>query len=130
MLLWPADPDSSARTIRARLRELTGVSTGVIIADSLGRAWRMGTTGAAIGCAGVTMVEDRRGLAQDLYGRTLQATIIAVADALAAMATLAMGEGAEGTPAAIVRGMGQWVSEKDGPGGVSGLRPIAGDMFR
>ncbi len=130
VLLWPADPDSSARTIRARLRELTGVGAGVIIADSLGRAWRMGTTGAAIGCAGVTVAEDRRGLAQDLYGRTLQATIIAVADALAAMATLAMGEGAEGTPAAIVRGMGQWVSEKDGPGAASGLRPIAGDMFR
>jgi len=130
VLLWPVDPDASARAIRSGLRARTGACVGVVIADSMGRAWRVGTVGAAIGCAGLTVLEDRRGRAQDLYGRTLQATVIAVADALAAAAVLAMGEGAEGTPVAIVRGAGQWVSEDDGPGAVAGLRPVAEDMFR
>ncbi len=130
VLLWPADPDASARAIRAELRGLTGVAPAVVIADSLGRAWRVGTTGAAIGCAGLTVLDDRRGKGQDLFGRTLQATVIAVADSLAATATLAMGEGAEGTPAALVRGAGRWVDEADGPGAASGLRSVAEDMFR
>ena len=130
VLLWPIDPDASARTIRAELGELCGVRPAVVIADSLGRAWRIGTVGAAIGCAGLTVLDDRRGRGQDLFGRTLQATVIAVADGIAAAAVLAMGEGAEGTPAALVRGAGQWVSTEDGPGAASGLRPVAEDMFR
>lgn len=130
VLLWPIDPDASARAIRAELGELCGVRPAVVIADSLGRAWRIGTVGAAIGCAGLSVLDDRRGKGQDLFGRTLQATVIAVADAVAAAAVLAMGEGAEGTPAALVRGCGQWVSEDDGPGAASGLRPLAEDMFR
>ncbi|MDE2405257.1 MAG: coenzyme F420-0:L-glutamate ligase [Sphingomonadales bacterium] len=130
VLLWPVDPDASARAIRAGLRARTGARVGVVIADSMGRAWRIGTVGSAIGCAGLQVLEDRRGKAQDLFGRTLQATVIAVADAVAAMAVLAMGEGAEGTPAAVVRGCGHWVSEDDGPGAAAGLRPLAEDMFR
>ena len=130
VLLWPVDPDASARLIRARLIELTGAQVGVVIADSMGRAWRVGTLGTAIGCAGLAVLEDRRGKAQDLYGRTLQATVIAVADAIAAAAVMAMGEGAEGTPVALVRGAGEWVMADDGPGAVSGLRPMAEDMFR
>jgi coenzyme F420-0:L-glutamate ligase / coenzyme F420-1:gamma-L-glutamate ligase len=130
VLLWPVDPDASARSIRAELTELTGVCTGVLIADSMGRAWRTGTVGTAIGCAGLTVLDDQRGRAPDLFGRTLQATVIAVADSIAAAASLAMGEGAQGTPAVIVRGAGQWVSEDDGPGAASGLRPVAEDMFR
>lgn len=130
LLLWPADPDASARAIRAALRELTGVAPAVVVADSMGRAWRIGTIGTAIGCAGLAVLDDRRGLDADLYGRTLQATVIAVADSLAAAAVLAMGEGAQGTPAALVRGAGQWVSAADGPGAVSGLRPAEQDMFR
>jgi coenzyme F420-0:L-glutamate ligase/coenzyme F420-1:gamma-L-glutamate ligase len=130
LLLWPADPDASARTIRAELRERTGAVVGVVIADSMGRAWRIGTVGTAIGCAGLTVLDDRRGLDADLYGRTLQATVIAVADSLAAAAVLAMGEGAQGTPAALVRGAGAWVSSEDGPGAASGLRPAEQDMFR
>ena len=102
----------------------------VVIADSLGRAWRIGTVGAAIGCAGLTVLDDRRGKDQDLFGRTLQATVIAIADAIAAAAVLAMGEGAQGTPAALVRGAGQWVTPDDGPGAASGLRALAEDMFR
>jgi len=130
VLLWPEDPDASARAIRAELAALTGVRPAVVIADSMGRAWRIGTVGAAIGCAGLAVLDDRRGRGQDLFGRTLQATVIAVADAVAAAAVLAMGEGAEGTPVALVRGAGQWVSDEDGPGAVSGLRPVSEDMFR
>ena len=130
VLLWPQDPDASARAIRAELVALTGHHPAVVIADSLGRAWRIGTVGAAIGCAGLCVLDDRRGTGQDLFGRTLQATVIAVADAIAAAAVLAMGEGAEGTPAALVRGGGHWVSDQDGSGAVSALRPQAEDMFR
>lgn len=130
VLLWPIDPDASARAIRAELQAITGVRVAVLIADSMGRAWRVGTVGTAIGCAGLDVLEDRRGTGKDLFGRTLQATVIAVADSIAGMAALAMGEGDEGTPAAIVRGAAKWVSEGDGPGMVSGLRPAQEDMFR
>jgi coenzyme F420-0:L-glutamate ligase/coenzyme F420-1:gamma-L-glutamate ligase len=129
VLLWPVDPDASARAIRARLGELTGAQPAVVIADSLGRAWRIGTVGTAIGCAGLSALQDRRGEV-DLFGRTLQATIVAVADSIAAMAVLAMGEGAEGTPVAIVRGADKWVTAWDGAGTGAGLRPLAEDMFR
>ncbi len=126
VLLWPRDPDASARMIRAAFGD---AAPAVVIADSLGRAWRIGTLGTAIGCAGLMVLEDRRGQ-KDLFGRTLQATVIAVADAIAGLAVLVMGEGAEGTPAAIVRGAGQWISVEDGPGATSGLRPVTEDMFR
>ena len=130
VLLWPLDPDASARAIRAELYSLTGIRPAVVIADSMGRAWRVGTVGAAIGCAGLTVLDDRRGRDTDLFGRTLQATVIAVADALAGMAVLAMGEGNEGTPAALITGAERWVTAEDGPGAASGLRAEAEDMFR
>lgn len=130
VLLWPTDPDGAARTIRAELNRHFDCPVAVVIADSMGRAWRIGTCGTAIGAAGLTVVDDRRGKDTDLFGRTLQATMIAVADAVAAAAVLAMGEGDQGTPAALVRGAGQWVTAEDGPGAVSGLRPIEQDMFR
>lgn len=124
VLLWPRDPDASARTIRSGLAS----KPAVVIADSLGRAWRQGTMGTAIGCAGLIHTDDRRGQA-DMFGRTLQATVVAVADAIAAFAVLAMGEGAEGTPVAIVRGAGRWVVAEDGPGAAAIMRPVEGDMF-
>lgn len=127
VLVWPADPDASARAIRAGLGDMR---PAVVIADSMGRAWRMGTCGCAIGCAGLAVLDDRRGAGQDLFGRTLQATVIAVADAVAAAAVLAMGEGDEGTPAALVRGAGRWVADDDGSGAASGLRAVIEDMFR
>lgn len=130
VLLWPQDPDVSARAIRVDLAGLCAVKPAVVIADSLGRAWRIGTVGQAIGCAGLTVLDDQRGRGQDLFGRTLQATVIAIADAVAAMAVLAMGEASEGTPVALVRGAGKWVSEEDGPGAGSVVRPMAEDMFR
>jgi coenzyme F420-0:L-glutamate ligase/coenzyme F420-1:gamma-L-glutamate ligase len=129
VLLWPADPDASARAIRAELKALTGVAPAVVIADSLGRAWRLGTLGTAIGVAGLVVIEDRRGEA-DLFGRTLQATLVAVADSIAAAGVLVMGEGAEGVPAAIVRGAGRFVEAADGAGAVAGLRPAKEDLFR
>jgi len=129
VLLWPEDPDASARAIREKIEGLTGLRPAVIIADSMGRAWRIGTVGTAIGCAGIGPVDDQRGRT-DLFGRVLQATLIAVADSIAAMAALAMGEGAEGTPAALVRGAGWWVTADHGPGAVAGLRPVDQDMFR
>jgi coenzyme F420-0:L-glutamate ligase / coenzyme F420-1:gamma-L-glutamate ligase len=131
VLLWPRDPDESARTIRAGLATALGATAvpAVVIADSMGRAWRVGTLGTAIGCAGLTVLDDQRGQV-DLFGRSLQATIIAVADAIAGLAVLVMGEGAEATPAAIVRGAGRWVTAGDGPGATSGLRPVTEDMFR
>ena len=130
VLLWPVDPDASARSIRAQLRESCGVRVGIVIADSMGRAWRIGTVGTAIGAAGIVVLEDRRGKAIDLFGRTLQATVIAVADSIAALGALAMGEGDEGTPVALIRGAERWVSDEDGPGAASGLRPVEQDMFR
>ena len=130
VLLWPVDPDASARSIRAELASDGARRIGVLIADSMGRAWRIGTVGTAIGCAGLTVLDDRRGTGKDLFGRTLQATVIAVADSLAATATLAMGEGDEGTPAVLVHGAGRWVSDEDGPGAASGLRAVKEDMFR
>jgi len=130
VLLWPRDPDASARAIRKAIATVTGVRPAVVIADSMGRAWRIGTVGTAIGCAGLTVVEDQRGIGRDLFGRVLQATQVAVADAVAAFATLAMGEADEGTPAALMRGCERWVTSEDGPGAASGIRPIAQDMFR
>jgi coenzyme F420-0:L-glutamate ligase/coenzyme F420-1:gamma-L-glutamate ligase len=130
VLLWPTDPDASARATREELRDITGTAPAIVIADSMGRAWRIGTVGAAIGCAGLAVLEDRRGTGKDLFGRTLQATVIAIADSLAAMAALAMGEGDEGTPAALVRGAGRWVTPDHGPGAAAALRPLVEDMFR
>ncbi|MET1754693.1 coenzyme F420-0:L-glutamate ligase [Novosphingobium sp. RD2P27] len=130
VLLWPKDPDASARAIRSKIAAISGARPAIVIADSMGRAWRIGTAGTAIGCAGLTVVEDKRGTGRDLFGRVLQATQIAVADSVAAMAALAMGEGDEGTPVALVRGAERWVSAEDGPGAETGVRPIEQDMFR
>jgi coenzyme F420-0:L-glutamate ligase/coenzyme F420-1:gamma-L-glutamate ligase len=129
VLLWPRDPDASARAIRGELSGLVGAAPAVLIADSLGRAWRMGTVGTAIGSAGLVVVDDRRGEI-DLYGRTLQATLVGVADSVAAAAVLAKGEGAEGAPAAVVRGLARYVEAGDSSGAASAVRPLHEDLFR
>ena len=102
LVLLPRDPDASARRIRAALGERFGVTPGVVVSDSFGRAWRQGTTDVAIGVAGVAPLVDLRGT-RDARGRTLEATTIAVADELAGAAELAMGK-ADGVPAARIRG--------------------------
>ena len=126
VLLLPEDPDASARRLRDALCAISGARIGVLITDSLGRAWRKGTVGVAIGTAGVAPFIDLRGRV-DLNGRTLQVSEIAPADSLAATAVLLMGEAAEGTPVVLIRGAG--VSAGDAPASTV-LRPAADDLFR
>ncbi len=103
VLTLPEDPDRSAAAIRRELEERSGVSLGVMIIDSHGRAWRRGTVGTAIGLAGVPGVIDLRGV-PDRAGRLLQNTEVGAADELAAAGSLVMGQAAEGTPAVHARG--------------------------
>ena len=125
-LLLPEDPDTSAANLRVALREATGVELGVIIADSMNRPWRLGTIGCAIGCSGITVLDDHVGGA-DLFGRELKVTLINRVDAIAATATLLMGETTERTPMALVRGF----EPEDSPARASDLyRPLDEDLFR
>jgi coenzyme F420-0:L-glutamate ligase/coenzyme F420-1:gamma-L-glutamate ligase len=124
----PRDPDASARRIRGRLRELTGVAPAIVITDSFGRAWRRGQCDIAIGCAGIDPLEDWRGRA-DANGRELHATWIAVADEIAAAADLARAKDAS-EPVVLVRGLEHYVSSDDGPGAQALIRAEAEDLFR
>ncbi len=128
VVLLPLDPDASARGLRRRLRELTGVAPGIIISDSFGRAWRNGQCEVAIGCAGLEPLEDWRGRS-DAHGRELRATWIAVADELAGAADLARTKDG-GQPVVLVRGAGRHLSADDGPGAAGLLRPESEDLFR
>lgn len=126
VLLLPENPDLSAESIRAGLKARYGIDPGILIIDSHGRAWRMGTVGAAIGFAGLPGLVDLRGQ-QDLFGYQLRVTQVAAADELAAAASLVMGQAAEGTPAVHVRGFPYQL----GPGSLSELlRPRDQDLFR
>ncbi len=125
ILLLPEDPDASAAALRGKLGERFGTAPGVVIADSFGRPFRNGTTGIAIGAAGVTSFVDIRG-EKDLYGRELKVSTVAHADELASAASLLMGQGAEGRPVVHVRGLA--VSE-DVPASTL-IRPMEEDLFR
>jgi coenzyme F420-0:L-glutamate ligase / coenzyme F420-1:gamma-L-glutamate ligase len=103
-LLLPEAPDASAAAIRARVEAETGASVGVIITDSFGRPFRLGTVGVAIGVSGVPALWDRRG-ESDLFGRALENTITALADQVAAVADLVAGQAAERRPLILVRGL-------------------------
>ena len=126
VLLLPEDPDASAEALRARLAPAVNGPLGIVISDSFGRAWRRGTCGVAIGAAGLPSLMDLRGL-PDLYGRKLQVSVTGHADEIAAAASLVMGQGAEGQPVVIVRGLA-W----RGPDNAASelVRPAAEDMFR
>jgi coenzyme F420-0:L-glutamate ligase / coenzyme F420-1:gamma-L-glutamate ligase len=149
--LLPEDPDASARKLRAEIIAATageaGVglprqkrgssggphprlpySIGVVIADSFGRAWRIGQSEVAIGCAGLTPVDDWRGR-PDAGGRELKATVIAVADQAAGAADLVRDK-ASRTPVAIVRGLDRFVTREDGPGAAALRRARDQDLFR
>ncbi|WP_436994919.1 coenzyme F420-0:L-glutamate ligase [Streptomyces sp. enrichment culture] len=144
VLLLPEDPDASARRIREGLRELLGVTVGVVVTDTFGRPWRVGQTDVAIGAAGVRVLEDLRG-GTDMYGNPLGVTVTAVGDELAGAGELVKGK-ADGLPVAVVRGLPQHVlwDSPGGSGGESGetggesgdtgaralVRAAADDMFR
>jgi len=104
VLLLPKNPNASASRLHRRISSTLGMRIGIIITDSVGRPWRLGTVGIAIGCCGVRVLHDLRG-ERDMYGHTLQVSETAEADCIAAAATLVMGEAAEATPVVRVRGM-------------------------
>ncbi|MBT8423032.1 MAG: coenzyme F420-0:L-glutamate ligase [Gammaproteobacteria bacterium] len=126
VLLFPEDPDASAAALKQSLDQNFDVSVGIVIADSVGRAWRMGTTGMAIGCAGVSALVNLRGR-HDMFGRELEVSEHAVADSVASAAELLMGEADEATPVVILRGLNEGSSTQDCR---VLLRPAAEDMFR
>ncbi|MET0811446.1 MAG: coenzyme F420-0:L-glutamate ligase [Microbacterium sp.] len=128
ILLLPVDPDASARAIAAGLRTTLGVEVGVLVTDTLGRAWREGQTDSAIGAAGVHVFEDLRGQT-DAEGRPLVVTMPCVADELASAADLVKGKAAK-LPVAVVRGRADLVGSLDLPGARSIVRPLDRDMFR
>ena len=124
--LLPKDPDGSARGIRSEIQQRTGKTPGVIISDSFGRPWRIGTVDVAIGIAGLTAIKDERGMI-DRYGYQLKAAVAAVADEIAAAAELVMGK-RKGVPVVVVRG---YEMEKKEDGSAKELlRPEAEDLFR
>lgn len=125
-LLLPLDPDHSARQLQAALRVRTGAKVAVIITDSANRPWRLGTTGIAIGAAGLTVLDDQRG-GTDLYGRELKVTLINRADSIATAATLVMGETTQRIPVAIVRGL---PIAEEGHTARMINRPLEEDLFR
>ncbi|KQQ00830.1 MULTISPECIES: coenzyme F420-0:L-glutamate ligase [unclassified Rathayibacter] len=128
VLLLPEDPDASARRLCAGLRERLGARVAVIISDTLGRAWRVGQTDAAIGAAGLDVIDDLRG-ATDALGRTLGVTMPAVADEIAGLGDLVKGK-STGRPVAIVRGLDRLITGLDAPGARSLTRTGPEDMFR
>ncbi|MFE3458814.1 coenzyme F420-0:L-glutamate ligase [Nocardiopsis aegyptia] len=128
VLLLPEDSDASARALRAGLRERLGVRVGVIVSDTFGRPWRVGQTDVAIGAAGVVPVQDLRGTA-DAHGNVMEATVNAVADEIAGAGELVKGK-TSAVPVAVVSGLGDLVTEEDGPGAAAIVRPADADLFR
>jgi coenzyme F420-0:L-glutamate ligase/coenzyme F420-1:gamma-L-glutamate ligase len=126
VLLLPEDCNRSCRDIRAKLAARTGIEAGVLIIDSLGRAWRNGTIGTALGAAGLPALLDLRGM-PDLFGRELRATEIGVGDEIAAAASMLMGQAGEGTPAVLLRGLK--LPSADGSANDL-IRPRDRDLFR
>jgi coenzyme F420-0:L-glutamate ligase/coenzyme F420-1:gamma-L-glutamate ligase len=127
LVLLPKDPDASARSLRAALRDRFGHRVAVVVSDTMGRAWRNGQTDVAVGAAGIEPVRDHRGQV-DPYGNELQVTEIAVVDQLAGAAELVKGKFAR-VPAAVVRGLGLTGDEPDGPGVAVLIRDPGLDLF-
>lgn len=126
VLLLPEDPDASAARLRDDLVRRAGARIAVIINDSFGRPWRQGSVGVAIGVAGLPALWDRRGDG-DLFGRRLEVTVVGLADEIAAAASVVMGQGEEGRPAVVVRGL-SWTGN---PSPASTIcRPPGEDLFR
>ncbi|MGL4556323.1 MAG: coenzyme F420-0:L-glutamate ligase, partial [Afipia sp.] len=126
VLLLPRDPDGAAVQLKARFDAAFGARVGVIINDSFGRPWRNGVVGVALGAAGLPSLLDMIG-EPDMFGRKMQMTEIAVADEIAAGASLLMGQAAEGLPVVIVRGLTFGAASRPASALV---RPRERDMFR
>ncbi|KRQ99997.1 F420-0--gamma-glutamyl ligase [Bradyrhizobium valentinum] len=126
VLLLPKDPDDSCERLKSGLDQRFGVNVAVVMNDSFGRPWRNGVVGVAIGCAGLPALQNMIG-EPDLFGRPMQVTEIAVADELAAAASLVMGQAAEGQPIVHVRGLSCQAPAK--PASVL-VRPKEQDLFR
>jgi coenzyme F420-0:L-glutamate ligase/coenzyme F420-1:gamma-L-glutamate ligase len=126
VLLLPVDADASAERLRAGLRSYWPEPPAVLISDSFGRPWRYGVTNVAIGAAGLPALVDRRG-ETDRNGRPLEVTQVALGDMIASAAGLVTGEGAEGVPAVLVRGL-RWDAE-DRPA-TALVRPLNEDLFQ
>ena len=127
VLLLPLDPDASAAALRTTLEARFGIRLGVILTDTLGRAWREGQTDVAIGGSGVRLLDDLRG-SLDTQGRRLDVTAPAAGDEIASAADLVKGK-SDGLPVAVVRGLGHLL-DRDAPGARVLIRPSANDMFR
>jgi coenzyme F420-0:L-glutamate ligase/coenzyme F420-1:gamma-L-glutamate ligase len=128
LVLLPEDPDGSARVLRAGIRAHSGASPAVVITDSFGRAWRHGQAEVAIGCAGLSPLDDWRGR-PDSVGREMVATWIAIADEVASAADLARTKDSR-EPVVLLRGLDRHVTPGDGPGAAALRRPAEEDMFR
>jgi coenzyme F420-0:L-glutamate ligase/coenzyme F420-1:gamma-L-glutamate ligase len=125
-LLLPQDPDASAARLRERLRVLTGCEPAVLVSDSFGRPWRVGTVGVAIGCAGFPATLDLRGM-PDLFGRPLRVTIVAHADEIASAASVLMGQASEARPVVLLRGLESRAPHQPA---AALIRPQQQDLFR
>jgi coenzyme F420-0:L-glutamate ligase / coenzyme F420-1:gamma-L-glutamate ligase len=125
-LLLPEDPDASAARLRERLRTLTGCELGIVVSDSFGRAWRVGTVGVAIGCSGFPATLDLRGQ-PDLFGRRLRVTVVGNADEIASAASILMGQASEGRPVILVRGLKLLAPHQPA---AALVRPSQQDLFR
>jgi coenzyme F420-0:L-glutamate ligase/coenzyme F420-1:gamma-L-glutamate ligase len=126
VLLLPRDPDVSARALRGALAARYGCDVAVVINDSVGRAWRRGTVGIALGAAGLPSLLDLRGQ-PDMFGRQLRSSIVGLADEIAATASLMMGQAAESRPVVLIRGLS--MPREDAPA-QSLVRPEQEDLFR
>lgn len=126
VLLLPEDADTSAAALKRRLDSHCGASLGILITDSVGRPWRKGTTGIAIGCAGIDAMNDMRG-DRDTFGRVLQVAEVATADCIAGVAGLVMGEADEAIPVVVVRGIGAGASNQTAQ---DIRRPADEDLFK
>ncbi len=127
VVLLPVDPDESARRVREQLQHLLAVRLAVVVTDTFGRPWREGLTDAAIGIAGLAPLQDHRGQI-DAAGHTLEMTVTAIADEVASAAELVKGK-LSGVPVAVVRGLGRYVTDNDGPGAAAMIRPADQDLF-
>ena len=128
LVLLPEDPDGSAARLRAGIEAVRGVRPAVVVADSFGRAWRVGQTDVALGAAGLVPLDEWSGR-PDAFGRELRVTSIAVADSIAAAADLARAKDSL-EPVVLVRGLERWVTAGDGPGAAALRRSAGKDLFR